>query len=258
MFYDESIVWKDDKLHGLFPYAPLTTRAKNEGAPKGDSRSLPGYAGPIPLATYHAYRVINPATDAAALDVEFTVPRAPSHLLRFVGPDGRTVRGVTVYGLLAPLLPIVVFDGGEVEALALDVAKPRELIALSNDGMHFAKTFVGAGDLPRGTIWLEPAGSVCGRLLDAATGRPLAGYRALFTDQLENNNHIPRLADLGTTVAGGRFTIRGLIPGLGGSIGFDLPFGTGPLYRPAALQNLVVRAGEARDLGDLRISTRMR
>jgi hypothetical protein len=80
MGYDESIAWKSDKLHDLFPYAPLTARAKNDGAPKGDTQSLSGYAGPIPLATYHAYQVINPAANAATLDVEFTVPRAPSHL----------------------------------------------------------------------------------------------------------------------------------------------------------------------------------
>jgi RNA polymerase sigma factor (sigma-70 family) len=182
MLYDQADRWKEsDGLYRLFPYAPLTVRAKDDGAPDGDSRSLAGFVGPISLATYHAYRVINPPADAAALDVEIAIARAPSRLLRFFGPDGRPVRGVTVSGLMAPPLPMVVLDGWEAEVLALDPARPRELIAISNDGMYFARTVVRVADPPRRTIWLEPIGSVSGRLLDAATGRPLAGYQAMFT-----------------------------------------------------------------------------
>jgi RNA polymerase sigma factor (sigma-70 family) len=256
MSYDQQSPWKDrDGLHRLFPYAPLSARLKNDGAPDGDSGSLPGFAGPIPIATYHTYRVINPPADATTVDVEIAVPRAPSRLLRFVGPGGRPISGVMVSGLLAPPLPTVDLIGSEAEVLALDASKPREVIALSNDGMYYTRTFVRAADSQPRSIRLEPSGSVSGRLLDASTGRPLAGYRALFTDQFENNR-VPRMAEPGTTDAEGRFAIRGLIPGLRASIAFDLPFGTGPLHRPESVQNLVLRTGETRDLGNLRVPAR--
>jgi hypothetical protein len=98
-------VWSESEgLHRLFPYARLTARAKDDGAPGDDSKSFPGFSGSIPVASYHAYRVISPQADAETLSVELTIPRAPSRLLRFVGPDGRLVRGVTIAGLLPPVL----------------------------------------------------------------------------------------------------------------------------------------------------------
>ncbi|MEJ7639797.1 MAG: hypothetical protein WKF75_17955, partial [Singulisphaera sp.] len=71
--------------------------------------------------------MIDPPADATTLALDLTIPRAPSRTLRFVGPDGRPVRGVTVLGLLAPPLPMTALDGSEAEALALDPAKPRNV-----------------------------------------------------------------------------------------------------------------------------------
>ena len=73
----EYMVHKEsDGLHRLFPYLPLTARAKNDGAPGSEADSFPGFTGPIPIAGYHGYRVISPSTAATALDVTLTVPRA--------------------------------------------------------------------------------------------------------------------------------------------------------------------------------------
>ncbi|MGH7137698.1 MAG: carboxypeptidase regulatory-like domain-containing protein, partial [Pirellulales bacterium] len=92
--FAESGTWKESEgLHRLFPYAPLTARAKDDGAPEGDAQSLPGFTAPIPLSSYHAYRVIDPPADATTLDLTLTIPRAPSRTLRFVDPDGQAIRG---------------------------------------------------------------------------------------------------------------------------------------------------------------------
>ena len=258
LFALEGGVWKESEgLHRLFPYAKLSARTNDDGAPDGDSRNLPGFAGPISLAKYCAYRVIDPPADATTLSVDLTVPRGPSRTLRFVGPDGRPVRGVTVLGLLAPPLPMTVLDGSEAEALALDPAEPREVIALSNDGRYSGRTTVGVTDPQPRTIRLEPAGSASGRLLDASSGRPLAGYSARLTylkDEdlavdMYNNARVPRVVEPVKTDDDGRFVIPGLIPGLRASISFQQG-----ASQPAQVFGLVLRAGETRDLGDLRIT----
>jgi RNA polymerase sigma factor (sigma-70 family) len=64
------------KFRHLFPYRSLTFRTQNDGAPASDTGSLPGFAGRIPLAPYHAYHVINTAADAATFSVELRVRRS--------------------------------------------------------------------------------------------------------------------------------------------------------------------------------------
>src|SRR5258708_7162238 len=84
---------------------------------------------------------------------------APFRMLRFVGPDGRAIRGVSVQGLVAPPGTMtVVLDGSEVEVLALEPGKPRQVIATSSDGKYIVKTSVSGDDLGPKTIRLEPAG----------------------------------------------------------------------------------------------------
>ena len=266
MMSREMPFWKESEgFHRLFPYAPMTARSRGDGAPGEDLKSFPGFSGPIPVAPYkpyHAYRVINPAGDAKTLSVELTVPRAPSRLLRFVGPDGRPVRGVTVAGLLPPPLPMTSLEGSEAEALALDPSHPRPLLALSHDGRYFARDVIdstGVVPMPPKTIVLEPAGSVSGRLVDAATGRALSGYTVWISPSLEDADRIPGVAAPVKSDIGGRFLFRGVIPDIPVSVTIRPPtdpknlMGSWRDYRPDALRSLTLRAREARDLGDVRI-----
>ena len=74
--------------------------------------------------------MINPASDATSLDLTISVPRGPSRKLRFVGPDGREIRTVTVSGLLAsPSTMTIVFSDSEAEVLGLERGIPREVTA---------------------------------------------------------------------------------------------------------------------------------
>ena len=112
--------------------------------------------GPIPLANYHAYRVINPAADATTFDLTISVPRAETRTLRFVGPDGRPIRGVHVRGLVAePLTMTIVLDGSEADVLALAPGERREVIATSDDGKHTGSTMVSTADPQVQTIRLK-------------------------------------------------------------------------------------------------------
>lgn len=235
-------IWKESEgLHRLFPYVALAARAKHDGAPEGDRQSFPGFNGPIWLSRkdyayqYHAYRVINPPADATTLDVTLTVPRAPSRVLRFVDPDGRAIRGVRVYGLVAPPLKMtVVFDGSEAEVLALEPGMPREVIATSNDAAYAIRTIVSTDDPQPRTIRLKPTASVSGRLLDVSTGLPLAGYSAFLNYPLSDVFYGLSPWWLGTKVttdANGRFQIRG--PRDDSRLRrVDLVRGTGPARKP--------------------------
>jgi hypothetical protein len=147
--FAEARVWKESEgMHRLFPYVKLATRLKDDGAPAGDTRSLSGFTGPIPLESYHAYRVINPAAAATALDLTLSVPRAPSRMLRFLGPDDRPIRGVRVRGLLAaPNTMTIILDGSEAEVIGLEPGRAREVKVVSDDGKYSATAIVGT-DLP--------------------------------------------------------------------------------------------------------------
>ncbi len=157
--FAEMMTWKEsDGYHRLFPYLKLSARAKGDGGPGGAAESFPGFMGPIPVSNYVAYRVINPASDTKSLDLTISVPRAPSRKLRFVGPDGREIRTVTVKGLLAaPSEMAVVFTDSEAEVLALEPGKPREVTATTNDGKYTASALVGTEDPEPRIIRLEAA-----------------------------------------------------------------------------------------------------
>jgi hypothetical protein len=146
------------RSHRLFPYATLATRSRNDGATGANATSFPGFTEPIALATYHAYRVINPTAGATTLALDIEVPHAPSRSTCFVGADGRLVRGLRVQGLLAPPWhPTVILEGSEAEVLALDPARPREVNASSSDGRYYAITLVRASDTQPKIIELRAA-----------------------------------------------------------------------------------------------------
>jgi hypothetical protein len=266
MFAELTPGLKEGEEFRLFPYATLATRARNDGAPEGDARSFPGFSGSIPLSTpdsifnYHAYRVIDPPADATTLELTLNVPRAPSRVLRFVDPDGRAIRGVTVQGLVAPPRKMTVsIDGSEAEVLALEPGTPREVITTSNDGKYAARFFVGTDDPQPETIRLEPAGSITGRLVDASTGLPLAGYSATFNYPGEGATRSERFGRWGGQVktdGNGRFLIRSVIAGDRAAISFQepvRPFIQARDHKPDSLRGLVLRSGEVRDVGDIRI-----
>ncbi len=248
-----------DELYSLFPYAPLVQRRPDDGAPGGDRASFDGFADSIPVALYHAYAIINPVADTPTMTVDFAIPRPAVHVVRFVGPDGLPVAGVTVTGLLPAPLPMVEVAGAEVEAIGIDPARPRSILALSHDGRFAARAVVRATHPPTPqTIQLDPIGGIKGRLVDDATGRPLAGYTVAFRYG-DGSVPLPHPQNQPTTAADGQFSVPGLFADQTCSVWFEAPadpaqtFGI-PEYRASAqLQNLTLRPGEVRVLGDVRV-----
>jgi hypothetical protein len=263
MFTMQRPLWREVEdgrpLHRLFPYLRLKGRSPDDGAPRsGDAKTFDGLAGPIPLEKYHAYRVIDPPADAGTMTADFTLARAPTRVLRFVDPDGQPVRGLAVRGLLGVPWAAAEVEGPEAEATGLDPDRPREILAVSNDGRFHARTSVAVGPEGPSTIRLEPAGSVAGRLVDDA-GRPLAKHHCFlqYVGVVEPEDRIPQPTGSSETDADGRFRAAGIVPGLRVSASFQGPvrpgafMGPSTVYRPASVRDLVLRQGEARSLGDI-------
>jgi hypothetical protein len=255
--------WKESEgFHRLFPYAVLSGRTRDDGAPGGDRTSLPGLNGPIGLVdrNYHAYRVIDPPADATKMDLTLEIPRAPSRTFRFVDPEGRAVRGVRVQGLLAPPNGMTIdFDGSEAEVLALEPGHPREVVLTSLDGQYAAVAVVSTDDPEPRTVRLEKAASLSARLLDDSTGEPLREFGATLIYPSEGAAPNDRKYHWGGHVEAdgkGRVVFRTVIPGTSASIwlrgALDIGFQSRE-YKLDVLRGLTLPAGEVRDLGDIRI-----
>ncbi len=244
----------------LHPYPRLRARTPGDGAPaSADPASLPGLDRPIPLATYHAYRVIGPPAGAREMAVDITLSRGQARLVRFVDPGGDPVRGPTVLGLLSQPNAAVTLAGSEGEATALDPDRDRPLSAVSADGRHFAQATLRGDATSPATIRMEPTGALSGRLVDPQ-GRPLAHHTIVlaYDDPVPEALQRP-LAQSPPTDADGRFRIAGLIPGFRASATFIGPPASdssrrATVYRPAPLSDVVARPGAVLDLGTIRAS----
>jgi protocatechuate 3,4-dioxygenase beta subunit len=248
--------WKEsDGVHRLFPYAPLTSRTTDDGAPQDAADSFSGFTGPIRLTNYHAYRVIDPAADVTTLDVTLEVPRATSRMLQFVDPEGRAIQGVAVWGLVgtAPWMAVE-FDGSEAEAIGLAPGENRQLRVKSNDGKHIGKTSVNEEDPQLRTVRLEAAARITGRLVDE-NGNPV---KALLSPQ-QSTNRADGGGDIGVipqvrSDEQGRFEIALLMPGER----YSAEIRGGQWDQEvigAAFENIVLGAGEVRDVGDIRVKS---
>jgi RNA polymerase sigma factor (sigma-70 family) len=255
--WEYSLPWKEsDGYHRRLPYAPLTRREPDDGAPRvpgeaGDT--LPGAFGPIKLENAVAYRVIDPAADDAPYRVEISIPKAPTRRVRFVDPEGRPVRGAHVFGVTASPRHQVVLDGDEIEVLALDPTRERRLSALSLDGRLSAETTVRGDSAEPTIVRMRPTSSVTGRLLDAA-GRPVTGASSSVWYDLEDPPPIPLPRDAVQTDTEGRFRVRGIFPRHAVTIEFHRPrdqFMEHEHYRPEVLHKLVLD-GRSRHLGTVK------
>jgi RNA polymerase sigma factor (sigma-70 family) len=243
-----------DGLHRRYPYAPLARREPDDGAPRaagGTDDTLPGLFGPIALAHFVAYRVIDPAPGEETLGPEIRIPTAASRRVRFVDPDGRPVRGVTVTGLTA-LAPMgVVLEGEETEVLALDPHRGRRLSALSPDGRLWAETTI-SGDAPDPvTVRMRPSAAVTGRLVDDH-GNPVEGASVSAGYLAEEPGWIPGLVTRHKTDAGGSFRVDGLFPGRPVKIEFwraGKQFLENDRFSPGPLARVVPEEGKTRDVG---------
>jgi len=102
------------------------------------------------------------------------------------------------------------------------------------------------------TVKLEPWGTVTGRLVDAA-GAPHSGLALGFAYGAYTPPDQGTHPEIFQTDGDGKFRVEGLVPGMKYTLG-TLDAASG-LITAAAFENLVLKSGETRDLGNLRLGT---
>jgi hypothetical protein len=171
---------------------------------------------------------------------------------KFVDPDGKPLTGGRVTGSIGarfytPDLPTAEFT---IPAINPDAPKPYFFVHAKR---NLAVAVVLKGDEPDGlTVKLQPAATIAGRLLDAG-GEPLADVDIMGQFEPGQLGVMTGWGGFfnGKTDHEGRFRITGIVP--------DVKLGARVSRRPRQgeliFEGRSFRAGEERDLGDVRVKT---
>jgi hypothetical protein len=207
----------------------------------------------------NAYRVIDVPADAKSLTCDIPVDPGRSVRGTVLGPDGKPLTGTLVKGLTAIWPTPTALKNATFTAVALDPQEPRQLLFV-----HLQRKLVGQlvvrgdekGDV---TVQLEPWATLTGRVLDE-DGRPLAGVRIHLgfphsTFFLPVTWWVPPQGEEVKTDRDGRFRAEGLTPGMKFrmSAASDRKLFLPLAGTPDGMRVLSVRAGETKDLGDLKV-----
>jgi hypothetical protein len=214
------------------------------------------------LEITHGYRRIDP--DQTEQELTFEVALHSGRTVRgtLLGPDGQPVAGATAYGLTFdaaaryPAAPVTeeVLKTEAFTALGLYPGEARTLTFVHKGRKLIGHAVVHGTEEKPVRVMLQPWGAVTGRLVDAE-GKPLADVRLRL--------HYPSLPAPGMRPAGeefrtdraGRFRAEGLLPGLEHEL--TLAGGPGKDIMPSAgeaLRKRTARAGEVKDLGDVKVT----
>ena len=231
-----------------------------------DDTLIIGYAW-VDQHDYAAIVLVNPPKDSKPLELSATVVRDQPRQVTILDPEGRPLVGVQTRGLTAfPWDVEPTLRAATVPITKLHPTRSRRITFLKEDrklvGFLLAR---GDGDTPY-TVKLERWATVTGRIVDE-NGKPLPANEALpginpassVGLAMNAKLRIATHADPGVGTfpesysdGEGRFRIEQLVPGLRYSC--DI-YRAGGLYAGLAFENLVLKPGEVRDLGDVRWKT---
>ena len=211
---------------------------------------------------YAAIVLVNPPENSGPLELTATVSRDKPRQISLVDPDNKPVMGATSEGLTffpwdheprlrAASFPVTKLHPDRLRRITF-VQEDRKLIG-----------FLGArgdGEAPY-TVRMQHWGTVTGRIVDEngkalpPAGRPNGGKMAAYLF-MGNWRGIVTNSDAtvgehpgGQTDEQGRFRLEQLVPGLRYSA--QIYRGTG-MFAGMAFENLVLKPGEVKELGDIR------
>jgi hypothetical protein len=188
---------------------------------------------------YHDLALINPDEGPEPRALHLTVQRARPIRGTVVGPDGAVISGVSAFGL-STVDQMAVLEDASFTVHGLNPRSTRTVV-FERDALGLGKTLTLRGDEAEPlTVQLEPYGAVVGRLVDA-NGKPMA---ELTLGLVGRNCPVRGYAQ---TDAQGRFRAA-LVPGC------KYRLEQGPCRLSRAIEGVVVRSGEIKELGDLRVS----
>ncbi|MHB1424304.1 MAG: sigma-70 family RNA polymerase sigma factor [Gemmataceae bacterium] len=230
---------KDDKR---FMSACVDPGTIDEGMGNKDSLFVPFRGGSavmaLPQERYQAILLIDPKKNEKKLVNTLRPAVARPVIGDIQDPDGKPLTDVSVLSLEASYVWKTLAND-KFTVHGVNPLRPRRLTFV-HEAKHWIATVEVKGTETKPLIvQLQPWAAVHGRLLDA-DGRPLRNAKL---------NGSEFLAQDGRTDGEGRFRLEGLIPGLRYDLTYekDKPSVSGML-----LKGFVGKAGEDRDLGDVR------
>jgi hypothetical protein len=211
---------------------------------------------------YAAIVLVNPPENSGPLELTATVSRDKPRQISLVDPDNKPVIGVTSVGLTffpwdneprlrAASFPVTKLHPDRLRRITF-IEEGRKLIG-----------FLGArgdGESPY-TVRMRPWATVTGRIVDEdgkalpPAGGPFGGQMAAYLFMGNWRGIVTNTdATVGEHLGGhtneqGRFRLEQLVPGLRYSA--EIYRGTG-MFAGMAFENLVLKPGEVKDLGDIR------
>jgi hypothetical protein len=190
--------------------------------------------------------LINPQDVETTLsrDVELSLGRTLD--VKLIGPDGQSLAKSRVRGLTNDPFQVDELDKAKFTLVGLNPRLERQLIVESRKQKLAAYRAIRGEHTGPLTVRLEPCGTVVGRLLDAA-GNPLNDTQVL----LQRRGYSPGDATAATD-RDGKFRINCIVPRLRYGLRLNLP---GPPSRNRLIEGLVVKSGETKDLGDVRLKS---
>ena len=196
--------------------------------------------GLLPADGFHRVARIDPKEGTTTLEHDFVLDRGIAMAGKLVDPDGRPVGRASAFGL-----HVLSFwddvDGRGLTVTGLERDRPRQVLFL-NAERTLGRVITLPGD-ERGplTVTLQPCGTLVGRVIDGQ-GRPRPNVGVSSSVQIGTFGLAHQQA---RTDADGRFRITGLLPGLSYGLAID--------KRSERVDDITVRSGEVKDLGDLRV-----
>jgi hypothetical protein len=209
------------------------------GAERDDEDGLKDAFGYMPQSNFVAFARIDPAQGNDSVKRDIALVRGWTFKGTILGPDGKPLAGTLGGGSRAPL------KSAEFTERQFNPRRPRPVFFRLPE-----KGLVGAAPLPKEdggsvTVRMGPGATATGRLVDLdGTPRPGVELRISYHPKEEPHWNEQGLGEKIKTDAEGRFRIDALLPGLDYYLSADhtsVPFGQG------------LRAGETKDLGDLRV-----
>jgi RNA polymerase sigma factor (sigma-70 family) len=206
------------------------------------------------LEQHNVAKVVDVKEDAGAVTCDLTVDRGKTLTVNLQDPDGKPLPGVMATGLSAFPTSIVTLKTAACPVLALDPAKPRKLAFLHPERNLTAVVTVRGDEKEPPTVRLAPAGVITGRLLDG-DGQPIAGAD-VFVLNMDGTDRdligrLTRSAPVPRSDKEGRFRMESVFP--------DMKFaiiarkGQEGLGEEMRTGHDPIKAGESKDLGDLRM-----
>jgi RNA polymerase sigma factor (sigma-70 family) len=243
---------------------PIANQAPTIQLPSGMSSS-----------NFAAFASISPKLGEEPIKVDFDLDAGGVVKARVVGLDGQPLTGALAAGLRHDWYTDADWSGltksNEFTAMGLDPKHPR-LLCFTHWEKRLAGSVVVRGDEKEPvTVKLMPWATVSGRLLDE-DGQPIKNTALWFTEVPRGKVGAPRALDVGlhvvarfagkpnpdpVTDADGRFKVEGLLPGLKYNLALMEPNGQFDpdhfKWKGLAFSNLVLKPGETKDLGDVKL-----